>query len=162
MGYHGTYYSSRPSGRFGNVGICFQQLSADTLSVAQKGFIWARYFKECPSFIPPRQVQHTKRIGWSCPRSGWICINVDGDVYFNTSMGSIGGLTRDSNGHWIIGFCRFTGVASAFNTVLWTINTRLQLAWDNGFQKVQIQSDCLEVVTTVQENVACSSSNSLV
>ncbi|KAK8980954.1 hypothetical protein V6N11_059645 [Hibiscus sabdariffa] len=33
----------------------------------------------------------------------WVCINVDGAVHFNTSMGSIGGLARDSNGNWIIG-----------------------------------------------------------
>ncbi|KAK8542045.1 hypothetical protein V6N12_014655 [Hibiscus sabdariffa] len=77
-------------------------------------------------------------------------------------MGSIGGLARDSNDHWIIGFCRSIGVASAFNIELWAIYTCLQLARDNGFQKVQIQSDCLKAVTTVQDDAASSNSNYLV
>ncbi|KAK8555204.1 hypothetical protein V6N12_009357 [Hibiscus sabdariffa] len=77
-------------------------------------------------------------------------------------MGSIGGLARDSNGHWIIGFCRSVGVVSAFNTELWVIYIGFQLARDNGFQKVQIHSDCLKAVTTVQDDAAGSNSNPLV
>ncbi|KAK9005829.1 hypothetical protein V6N11_043249 [Hibiscus sabdariffa] len=62
----------------------------------------------------------------------------------------------------LTGFYRSIGIASTFNTELWAIYTGLQLAWDNGFQKVQIQSDCLEAVTTVQDDAAGSNSNSLV
>ncbi|KAK8670821.1 hypothetical protein V6N13_037436 [Hibiscus sabdariffa] len=39
---------------------------------------------------------------------------------------------------------------------------RFQLARDNGFQKVQIHSDCLKAVTTVQDDAAGSNSNPLV
>ncbi|KAK8497583.1 hypothetical protein V6N12_037454 [Hibiscus sabdariffa] len=51
--------------------------------------IWNQQFM--PSEIAKKQKKHV-----------WVCINVDGAVHFNTSMGSIGGLARDSNGNWII------------------------------------------------------------
>ncbi|KAK8521809.1 hypothetical protein V6N12_066392 [Hibiscus sabdariffa] len=86
---------------------------------------------------------------------------VDGAVHSNTDMGSIGGLARDNNGNWIIGFYQSLGTATALNTELWTIYTGLQLAKDKGLKHVLIQSDCMEAVTAIYETIASSSSNSL-
>ncbi|KAK9006339.1 hypothetical protein V6N11_035380 [Hibiscus sabdariffa] len=78
------------------------------------------------------------------------------------SMGSIGGLIRDIEGSWIMGFNRSLGATSIFNAELWAIYTGLQLAWNNGFEHVILQSNWLKAVTVIQENVADCNPNSLV
>ncbi|KAK9020220.1 hypothetical protein V6N11_054710 [Hibiscus sabdariffa] len=73
-------------------------------SVAQRSLTWARYYADCSTPTPPRQTQRANRTGWPCTCSGWTSINVDGAVHSNTSMVSIGGLARNNNGNWIMGF----------------------------------------------------------
>ncbi|KAK9043141.1 hypothetical protein V6N11_071490 [Hibiscus sabdariffa] len=95
---------------------------------------------------------------WSRPPFGWIFLNVDGAVSPSTSMGSAGGLVRDTDGRWLLGFNKFLGTTSPLCKELWAIYVGLQVAWDNGFEYVQVQSNCLEVVKLLLDpNRGCSS-----
>ncbi|KAL4360986.1 hypothetical protein GQ457_04G014920 [Hibiscus cannabinus] len=96
------------------------------------------------------------------PPFGWICLNVDGAVSPSTCMGSVGGLFRDTDGRWLLGFNKLLGVTSPLIAKLWAIYIGLKLAWDNGFEYVQVQSDCLEVVKLIRDPTEACNSLSLV
>ncbi|KAK9035664.1 hypothetical protein V6N11_077698 [Hibiscus sabdariffa] len=99
---------------------------------------------------------------WSRPPFGWICLNVDGTVLPSTNMGSAGGLVRDTDGRWLLGFYKFMGIISPLCVELWAIYVGLRVAWDNGFEYVQVQSDCLEAVKLLLDHNRDCSSLSLV
>ncbi|MBA0841305.1 hypothetical protein Goarm_003801 [Gossypium armourianum] len=41
---------------------------------------------------------------WHCPDSSWVKINVDGSVSKNNTKVAIGGVVRNSDGEWLMGF----------------------------------------------------------
>ncbi|KAK9039463.1 hypothetical protein V6N11_014663 [Hibiscus sabdariffa] len=57
-------------------------------------------------------------------------------------FGSVGGVFRDNAGSWISGFGRVIGITDALHAELWAIYEGLCIAWQNGFELLQIQSDC--------------------
>ncbi|KAK9019344.1 hypothetical protein V6N11_053869 [Hibiscus sabdariffa] len=114
-----TPHTSKPASIWKCINdFVFNRLLQPSHSVAQRGLTWARYYNDATHPSPTRQLRHASSGGWPRPRSGWICINVDGAVHLNTSMGSIGGLIRDSEGSWIMGFNRSLGLTSIFNAEL--------------------------------------------
>ncbi|KAK8993790.1 hypothetical protein V6N11_008008 [Hibiscus sabdariffa] len=131
-------------------------------SIAQQGLTWARYYNDSKYSPPTRQLQHATPNNWSRPGLGQVCLNVDGAVNLGTDIGSIRGLIRDNEGNWIMGFKQILGSTSIFNAELWTIYTGLKLAWDNSFERIILQLDCLEAVTTIHESNAEYNPNSLV
>ncbi|KAK9042587.1 hypothetical protein V6N11_017654 [Hibiscus sabdariffa] len=126
--------------------LVFNNSTSPVESLVQKSLALARYFNEPLkqfSNLKHRMDQHHV---WSRPPLGWICLNVDGDVSSSTCIGSAGEFFRDNDGGWILGFGKLLGVTSPLIAELWAIYIGLKIAWDNGFEYVQIQSDCLGVV----------------
>ncbi|KAL4383428.1 hypothetical protein GQ457_15G011540 [Hibiscus cannabinus] len=89
--------------------------------------------------------------GWSAPSSPWVCLNTDGAACLHSSYAKAGGVIRDCNGFWIAGFGRGIGIADAFTAELWAIHDGLSLAWRLGFRFVQVQSDCLKVISELSD-----------
>ncbi|KAK8484895.1 hypothetical protein V6N11_047007 [Hibiscus sabdariffa] len=56
-------------------------------------------------------------------------------------IGSVGGVFRADDGSWITGFNKTIGIGCPLQAELWAILLGLQLAWDNGFERLLIQSD---------------------
>ncbi|KAK9002756.1 hypothetical protein V6N11_060337 [Hibiscus sabdariffa] len=130
--------------------LVFNLLTHAATSVLQRSLIWVRYYNDL-------QQNHSTSLHlvecsstWVCPTFGWICLNVDGAASSSTCMISIGDLIRDVEGGWILGFNKFLGVTSSFNVKLWAIYIGLQLAWDNGFEYVLLQFDCLKAIKLLQ------------
>ncbi|MBA0813329.1 hypothetical protein Gohar_027190 [Gossypium harknessii] len=46
---------------------------------------------------------------WQCPDSSWVKINIDGSVSKNNTKVAIGGVVRNSDGEWLMGFNMVTG-----------------------------------------------------
>ncbi|KAK8524790.1 hypothetical protein V6N12_029645 [Hibiscus sabdariffa] len=86
-------------------------------------------------------------VHWQRPEEGWICLNTDGVVSTLNGFGSIGGVFRAHDGGWILGFNKSIGITQPLQSELWAILTGLQLAQDNGYERLLIQSDNLEVIT---------------
>ena len=42
-------------------------------------------------------------LGWHCPPSGWMKLNIDGSVT-KTGTAGVGGVLRDAIGRWVDGF----------------------------------------------------------
>lgn len=66
-------------------------------------------------------------------------------------MGS-GGLIRDDNGDWIVGFSSFDGVGDVLLAELTVIKHGLQLAWDEGFRSVVCESDSRDAISILSES----------
>ncbi|KAK9029784.1 hypothetical protein V6N11_026886 [Hibiscus sabdariffa] len=79
---------------------------------------------------------------WKPLEQGWICLNVDGAVSLQFGVGAIGGLARNSLGEWLVGFSKTLGHSDALRAELWAIYDGLKLAWDCGFRRLLVQSDC--------------------
>lgn len=46
---------------------------------------------------------------WCPPTNGWIEINADGAADMQEEWSATGGMIRDSNGRWIVGYQRYLG-----------------------------------------------------
>ncbi|KAL4377731.1 hypothetical protein GQ457_02G020530 [Hibiscus cannabinus] len=99
---------------------------------------------------------------WISPEPGWVCLNVDGVVSFNTGKSSIGGLLRDHSSNFIFGFSKFIGCTNSLHAELWSLLVGLQLAWAHGVDLLQVQTDCRKVIQLLQEPHVDSYSISLV
>ncbi|KAK5832268.1 hypothetical protein PVK06_016069 [Gossypium arboreum] len=73
-----------------------------------------------------------------------------------------GGLLRDYNGNWIVGFIRYLGNCEVIDSELWGILDELKIALDRGFQKVIIRTNNLEAVNIINQGVRGGSNSALV
>ncbi|KAE8680486.1 hypothetical protein F3Y22_tig00111388pilonHSYRG00167 [Hibiscus syriacus] len=62
-----------------------------------------------PGSLPRQQAL----ISWTPPPFQWITLNTDGALCSGTMIATIGGLLRDSSGHWLGGFNRTIGFSNA-------------------------------------------------
>lgn len=82
-----------------------------------------------------------KRINWEKPGYGWLTLNMDGLVVGNFGVARSGGLIRDTNGEWVMGFARRIGKTSSFLAELWALHDGLQLCLQIQAQAVLIELD---------------------
>ncbi|KAL4298891.1 hypothetical protein AHAS_Ahas17G0046200 [Arachis hypogaea] len=92
----------------------------------------------------------TISIKWQPPQSNWIKINTDGAVKDNPRRAGCGGILRNSEGRWIMGFSRNLGVCSAHLAELWGVYTGLEIAWTMGFRRIWLDCDSSAVVNSVK------------
>lgn len=74
----------------------------------------------------------------------------------------MGGVLRDWNGNWVVGFQRFVGRGTTFNAKMWGILHGLQVAIPRGLDKVIFESDCLVVINLINECLHGSPSTTIV
>ncbi|KAK8984899.1 hypothetical protein V6N11_064445 [Hibiscus sabdariffa] len=99
---------------------------------------------------------------WCLPTPGWVKGNMDAAVNTNTGQAAIGGLLRDDCGDWVVGFTWPIGRCSVLVAELWALYDMLHCAWDRGFRKVLIETDCLEVIRILQRTSPSLSNTGLV
>ncbi|KAE8705846.1 hypothetical protein F3Y22_tig00110415pilonHSYRG00056 [Hibiscus syriacus] len=83
----------------------------------------------------------------SAPRL--VYSNTDGAVHKISSNGSVGGLIRNMNGDWIIGFNKPVGISTPLQAELWGILEGLHLALSHNFERLQWQTDSAEALNLV-------------
>lgn len=104
------------------------------------------------------QVVQKENCVWRSLASNWIKVNVDRAVSKFKDWVVVGGVVRDSNGGWIIGFQKFVGRTLALNAELWAILHGLQ----RGFDKLVIEIDCKAAISLINERARGSSSITIV
>lgn len=62
-----------------------------------------------------------KSIWWEKPNTGWMKLNMDGSSIGNLGMAGGGGVIRDEEGNWVIGYARKIGSANSFQAELWAL-----------------------------------------
>ncbi|KAK9035017.1 hypothetical protein V6N11_077068 [Hibiscus sabdariffa] len=103
-----------------------------------------------------------QRIHWKLPELGWVCLTTDGAVSLRTGIGSVGGVFQADDGSWITGFNNIIGIVCPLQTELWGIFLGLQLAWENGFERLLIQFNSKEAIKRLTSMQASSDPCSLV
>ncbi|GLT27441.1 hypothetical protein SLA2020_024380 [Shorea laevis] len=87
-------------------------------------------------------IKQPRLISWEPPPHDWIKLNTDGSVIGNPGMGSCGGLFRNSQGMWIIGYTCNIGHTTALAAELWAIRDDLQTAINLHFNSIIVETDC--------------------
>ncbi|MCH84271.1 RNA-directed DNA polymerase (Reverse transcriptase), partial [Trifolium medium] len=89
-------------------------------------------------------------ISWKPPQCDWILLNTDGAAKKETGMTGCGGLLRDSNGRWVVGFAKNLGNTNAYMAELWGLYEGLILANNMGVHQLEVQLDSSIVVDSIQ------------
>ncbi|KAK8515780.1 hypothetical protein V6N12_075803 [Hibiscus sabdariffa] len=73
---------------------------------------------------------------WCPAPDGWFTLNTDSSVSTISSFGSAGGLIRNNEGNWLIGFNRLLGITTPMQAELWAIHEGLLLVWSLGLERL--------------------------
>ncbi|KAF7826343.1 ribonuclease H [Senna tora] len=96
---------------------------------------------------------------WRKPSIPWVKANSDGAVCKRTGLAGCGGILRDHEGVWISGFMANIGNSSVLNAELWGILYSLKVAWDKGYQKVEVECDASMAIKAILEPECSTSVN---
>ena len=97
----------------------------------------------------PTQVV-TRGIRWEKPAMGWKKLNTDGSVLGRIGQASCGGVVRDDNGCWIVGFTRHIGTTNCFAAKLWGLRDGLSLCLSLNISCLVVVLDAKAVVDVLR------------
>ena len=106
-------------------------------------------FWQYKSVLGSTHVRVQRLIAWQAPPVDFIKINVDEAGTSNLRMLTAGGLCRDNQGQWILGFMLHLGQGCILQVELHAIVSGLKLDWQKGFNKILLESNSLLVVNKV-------------
>ncbi|PKI45428.1 hypothetical protein CRG98_034233 [Punica granatum] len=84
------------------------------------------------------------------------CDLKDGESRGNPRLVVNGGVLRDENGCWILGFTHNVGWASSVTTELWEVFIGLEHAWNLGIRKLVVEVDSEVARNLVAGSAHCS------
>lgn len=79
-------------------------------------------------------------------------LNTDGSHNPSSLSMGTGGLIRNDQAGWLMGFSSHGGVGDVLLAELLAIKNGLRIAWENGFRAVLCESDSLEAVSMISDN----------
>ncbi|GLT26032.1 hypothetical protein SLA2020_011230 [Shorea laevis] len=91
---------------------------------------------------PSRTTKPSRLISWDPPPPNWLKLNTDGSAASNPKNAGCGGLFRDSQGHWVVGFIRNIGHTIAIAVELYAIRDGLNIAVNHHFPSVIVETNC--------------------
>lgn len=74
----------------------------------------------------------------------------------------MGGILRNKNGEWILGYHKHIGKCSVLDVELWAINDELKRIQQRGHAKVIIQSNSLEAIKNIHGSASKASQSALI
>ncbi|KAE8669634.1 hypothetical protein F3Y22_tig00112226pilonHSYRG00037 [Hibiscus syriacus] len=95
--------------------------------------------------------QEKARFRWMKPAQSWVKANADGAMGGAFGMATAGGVLRDHHGTWIRGFSRIIGICCALKAELWALHDILVMAWNMGFRRVEVETDCMTAVKLIND-----------
>lgn len=88
-------------------------------------------------------------VRWTTPSVDQVALNVDGSSYGNPGRAGFGGLIRDHEGKWLIGFSGHINFADSLEVELLAILNGLSIAWNIGVRNVSCRSDCMKALSLI-------------
>ncbi|CAN6200740.1 unnamed protein product [Urochloa humidicola] len=87
---------------------------------------------------------------WRKPEAGRLKLNFDGSSKHASRRASIGGVYRDHEGAFVLGYAERIGTATSSVAELAALRRGLELAVANGWRSVWIEGDAMTVVDVVR------------
>ncbi|KAE8666141.1 hypothetical protein F3Y22_tig00112507pilonHSYRG00062 [Hibiscus syriacus] len=116
---------------------------------------WSLYIIVVKTISPTDYVAaRPKLIQWKVAPTDWYTLNTNEAVHKISFLGSMGGLIRNMNGGWIIGFNKPVGISTPLQDELWGIFEGLQLALSHNIECLQCQTHCVEALNLVSSPMA--------
>ncbi|KAF7817750.1 hypothetical protein G2W53_023205 [Senna tora] len=94
--------------------------------------------------------------GWRPPDANMVKVNVDGSCWENDMSISCGGVIRDAESRWIVGFAKNLSKGNVLLAELWGIRLGIQTATDNGLFYITLESDSLVAINMIKGNTSNS------
>ncbi|KAE8711340.1 hypothetical protein F3Y22_tig00110295pilonHSYRG00009 [Hibiscus syriacus] len=98
---------------------------------------------------------------WCPPPQGWYKLNTDGAQRPDSELATCGGLIRDAQGEWIVGFAKPIRACSVLDAELWGVFEGMTLAWNQGVRDVIIETDNKEVLNLLKQGEAMKGLSSM-
>jgi hypothetical protein len=105
------------------------------------------------SFGSVHNHREARLVSWKPPSGAAVKLNVDGSSLGNPGRSGFGGLIRDTNGNWLLGFSGSCGITTNINAELQAIFYGLEKAWSHGYRHVECESDCQSALKLIKEGV---------
>ncbi|CAL1394760.1 unnamed protein product [Linum trigynum] len=96
---------------------------------------------------PSRSVQP---LYWRKPSRGWVCLNTDGSVVGGMGSTAAGGVFRNDEGQFLKAFAVNLGRGSVTHAELAGIVQGLRLAWETGYNRIEVHTDSSTAVKLIQ------------
>ena len=88
-----------------------------------------------------KNLKTIRLIGWNYPKHGWVKLNSDGAAKANPGRAGGGGVIRDSNGNWLVGYAANLGICTSMVAEICALRTGLEIAWNKGYRQIQVEMD---------------------
>ncbi|KAA3479950.1 reverse transcriptase [Gossypium australe] len=111
--------------------------------VVKASSCWARQYESSRDFY---KNTGQSSCSYNYSEDNWVHLFTDGAVCSNSGIAASGGVVRDHEGNWIMGFNRFLGVCSPFEVEIWGILDGIFILLNKGYRRISIVTDNLEVV----------------
>ena len=82
---------------------------------------------------------------------GFVKLDVDGNSQGNSRKIGLGGLVRDNEGKWLVGFSSIGGFDTNLLPELLDIKHGLVLAWNQGYRKIICNLDCINASRRIHD-----------
>ncbi|MBA0832850.1 hypothetical protein Goarm_017209 [Gossypium armourianum] len=125
-----------------------RNISWSTTEVVKVSTSWARQFELCFSGYKSN-VSFLNHANIS--ESTWVLLSTDGTMAKDSGHAATGGVVRDRDGNWIMGFGRYLGVCSPFEAEVWSNLDGILLLLNKGYRWTITQMDSLEVVQALTD-----------
>ena len=96
------------------------------------------------SRLPPTCVR------WRRPDQGKLKLNIDGSAQGNSGLAGGGGVLRDNQGNWVLGYSRKIERTTSFLAELWALRDGLHLCLSNNHLDVEVELDAKIIVDSNQ------------
>ncbi|KAK5795421.1 hypothetical protein PVK06_036687 [Gossypium arboreum] len=125
----------------------FQNINWTAYDVLKSSLSWAQHFE--PFLL--RTKARSSSSGFHHHFSqDWVHLFIDGAMARASENASAGGVVRDRDVNWILGFTHYLGRCSPLEAELWGILDGILILLNKGYKRVRIQTDNLEVVRALK------------
>ena len=83
---------------------------------------------------------------WEKPPLGWAKLNTDGVVARNLGLARCGGLIKDEQGAWLVGFSRNIESTTSYAVELWGLRDGLALCCNLNIPSLVVELDAKSIV----------------
>uniref|UniRef100_A0A5B7ARR2 Putative Polynucleotidyl transferase n=1 Tax=Davidia involucrata TaxID=16924 RepID=A0A5B7ARR2_DAVIN len=94
------------------------------------------------------------QVAWEKPEIGWTKLNFDGSCKCKTGKASIGGVFRNHNAEFLLGYAESIGRATSTIAELAALRRGLELVLENGWNDVWLEGDSKTLVEIIAERRA--------